>query len=78
MYPSDFSTKQIHMTIATELLKQIDELAKRDFTTRSSIFRSALVKYVRKPLTMAKLEADPGRDVELELFLQNLDKEEDA
>jgi metal-responsive CopG/Arc/MetJ family transcriptional regulator len=67
MYPQNFRTKQIHMTIAADLLDQIDDIAIKDFTTRSSIFRIALLEYVRKSINATKLQAqdEPGRDVEL-------------
>lgn len=41
-------SQTVNITVPTELLKQVDELAKRDYTSRSDIIREALLAKVRK------------------------------
>ncbi len=41
-------SKIISLTLPEELLTQIDELAKRDYATRSDIIRQAALNYVRE------------------------------
>ncbi len=44
-------SQPINITIPTELLKQVDALAKRDYTSRSDIIRQALLSKVRATQT---------------------------
>jgi Arc/MetJ-type ribon-helix-helix transcriptional regulator len=43
-------SQTVNITIPQALLKQVDALAKRDFTSRSDIIRQALLARVRTPL----------------------------
>ncbi|MES2971049.1 MAG: ribbon-helix-helix domain-containing protein [Patescibacteria group bacterium] len=41
-------TQTINITVPKELLKQVDALAKRDYTSRSDIIRQALLGKIRQ------------------------------
>ena len=41
-------TRAVNITIPTALLKEVDERAKQDFTTRSDFIRQALLDRVRR------------------------------
>ena len=43
------NSQTVNITIPRELLKQVDALAKRDYTSRSDIIRQALLRRIRKP-----------------------------
>jgi len=45
------SSQTVNVTIPKELLKQVDALAKRDYTSRSDVIRQALLQKIRQPLT---------------------------
>jgi Arc/MetJ-type ribon-helix-helix transcriptional regulator len=45
---SNASSQTVNITIPKELLKQVDALAKRDYTSRSDIIRQALLAKIRK------------------------------
>ena len=69
-------TKRILLTISTELLKQVDDVAARDYASRSGVIRLALLEYLRKPENIDKRAAvGAGRDVALERFLEDFKKE---
>jgi Arc/MetJ-type ribon-helix-helix transcriptional regulator len=57
------------------LLEQVEALAKRNYMSRSSLIRAALIEYLRKPENAARLAAQPGEDVELKLFLEEYKKD---
>ncbi len=40
-------TRAINITVPTQLLKQVDELAARDYTSRSDVIRQALLDKIR-------------------------------
>lgn len=42
-------SQTVNITLPKELLKQVDALAKRDYTSRSDIIRQALLAKVRQP-----------------------------
>lgn len=44
-----YKSQKVSLSISDALLKQIDQAAVRDFTTRSGIVRLALIEYVRNP-----------------------------
>jgi Arc/MetJ-type ribon-helix-helix transcriptional regulator len=44
------STKIINISLPQELVKKVDQLAKRDYTSRSDIIRRALLREVRQPV----------------------------
>ncbi len=46
---SNARTRTINITVPRELLKQVDALAKRDYTSRSDIIRQALLDKIRRP-----------------------------
>ncbi len=46
---SNSQSKTVNITLPEPLLKQIDALAKRDYTSRSDIIRQALLEKIRKP-----------------------------
>lgn len=73
MHP-DYVGKKVYVNLSATLLQQVDDLAKRDLMSRSALVRMALLEYVRKPGNAAKLQAEPGEDVELRLFLENYKK----
>jgi len=41
------SSKTVNITVPSELLKRVDALAKRDYTSRSDIIRQALLDKLR-------------------------------
>jgi hypothetical protein len=41
-------TQTVNITVPIELLKQVDALAKRDYTSRSDIIRQALLSKIRQ------------------------------
>lgn len=43
-------SKTVNITISKELLKRVDALAVRDYTSRSDIIRQALLDKIRQPL----------------------------
>lgn len=43
-------SKTVNITVPKELLKQVDALAKRDYTSRSDIIRQALLAKIRGTL----------------------------
>jgi len=43
-------SQAINITIPKELLKRVDALAKREYTSRSDIIRQALLDIIRKPI----------------------------
>jgi Arc/MetJ-type ribon-helix-helix transcriptional regulator len=42
-------SQTVNITVPKELLKQVDALAKRDYTSRSDIIRQALLDKIRQP-----------------------------
>lgn len=44
-------SQTINITVPKALLKQVDALAKRDYTSRSDIIRQALLDKIRRPAT---------------------------
>lgn len=56
---SNIQSKAINITIPAELLKQVDALAVRDYTSRSDIVRQALLEKVRKPVRALDEWGDP-------------------
>jgi metal-responsive CopG/Arc/MetJ family transcriptional regulator len=58
--PSNRS-KTISLTLPELLLAQIDQLAKRDYSTRSGIIRRATMKYVRES-DLDESKPKPQRD----------------
>lgn len=42
-------SQTVNITVPRELLKQVDAMAKRDFTTRSDMIRQALLEKIRRP-----------------------------
>lgn len=56
-------SQTVNITVPSELLKQVDALAKRDFTSRSDIIRQALLDKIRRPIKTEELDefGDEGR-----------------
>lgn len=48
---SNTQSRTVNITIPTALLKKVDALAERDYTSRSDIIRQALLDKIRKPQT---------------------------
>ena len=46
---STTKSQTINITVPRELLKRVDALAKRDYTSRSDIIRQALLDKIRSP-----------------------------
>ena len=44
------TSQTVNITIPKELLKQVDALAKRDYTSRSDVIRQALLERIRRPM----------------------------
>jgi len=44
------TSRTVNITIPKELLKQVDALAKRDYTSRSDVIRQALLDRIRRPI----------------------------
>lgn len=42
-------SQTVNITIPKALLKQVDALAKRDYTSRSDVIRQALLQRIRQP-----------------------------
>ena len=42
-------SQTVNITVPRELLKQVDALAKRDYTSRSDIIRQAMLEKIRRP-----------------------------
>ncbi len=78
MAPLDLSTKQINFTISVRQLKEIDELAIRDYCTRSDIIRVALTEYMRKPANASQPSKTPGSDPALEQVLRDFEAQQSA
>lgn len=45
---ADRKTKTMKLRCEVELLRELDKIAKRDFTTRSAVVRSACVDFVKE------------------------------
>ena len=59
------TSKKVSLTVGSALLKQIDEAAIRNYTSRSGIVREALLQYIR----------DPNNNFDPEQYLEDLKKE---
>lgn len=59
------TSKKVSITVGSALLKQIDQAAIRDYTTRSGIVRLALLQYIR----------DPDNNFDADQYLEDLKKE---
>lgn len=67
------ASAKISITIPTELLDELEELAKHNYASRSGIIRLALLEYIRKPENDVK-EIKRIRKVRQELNQQELDR----
>lgn len=65
MHPQNFSIRTINLRMPHQLVLQVDDLAGRNFTSRSEIIRIALLEYLRKPANMPSSNDNPGQDSEL-------------
>lgn len=73
--PNGQDSMRINITVSKRLVKQADDMAKAEYTTRSDIVRQALMGYLRKPESLQKLAANiTGRDVVLQCFLDDYQK----
>ncbi len=73
--PQDQNSMRVNVTVSRRLIKQADDMAKAEYTTRSDIIRQALIEYLRKPESLQKLAANiTGRDVVLQCFLDDYQK----
>ena len=44
------STKAFNISLPEELVKKLDKIAKRDYTSRSDVIRRAVLREIRQPL----------------------------